>query len=89
MAEALRNRPSNPGGLLVIEGFHRDATRDRTIGGAVVLIPRLPALFRQLRVVRYEEPVTDADFGLGKSAPGAVLRRAAGVARSAGSRLSC
>ena len=67
MAEALQ-RALKPGGVLVIEGFHRDATRDRTIGGAVVFdTGELPALFRQLRVVRYEEPVTDADFGSAKA----------------------
>jgi SAM-dependent methyltransferase len=53
-----------PGGILVIEGFHRDATKNGGIGGGVVFdTAELPALFPQLRVVRYEEPVTDADFG--------------------------
>ena len=63
MAEVLQ-RALKPGGVLVIEGFHRDATKNRPIGSAVVFdTGELPALFRQLRVVRYEEPVTDADFG--------------------------
>jgi len=53
-----------PGGVLVIEGFHRDATKSGPIGGAVVFdTGELPPLFPQLRVVRYEEPVADADFG--------------------------
>jgi len=60
-------RALKPGGVLVIEGFHRDATRSGPIGGAVVFdTAELPGLYRQLRVVRYEEPVTDADFGAGK-----------------------
>ena len=63
MAEVLQ-RALKPGGVLVIEGFHRDATKNRPIGSPVVFdTGELPALFRQLRVVRYEEPVTDADFG--------------------------
>jgi SAM-dependent methyltransferase len=53
-----------PGGVLVIEGFHRDATKDRPIGGAVVFdTGELPKLYSELRVVRYEEPVAMADFG--------------------------
>jgi hypothetical protein len=57
-------RALKSGGVLVIEGFHRDATKGRPIGGAVVFdTGELPALFPQLRVVRYEEPVADADFG--------------------------
>jgi 2-polyprenyl-3-methyl-5-hydroxy-6-metoxy-1,4-benzoquinol methylase len=53
-----------PGGILVIEGFHRDATKSRPIGGAVVFdTGELPNLYTQLRVVRYEEPVAMADFG--------------------------
>ena len=60
-------RALKPGGVLVIEGFHRDATKSGPIGGAVVFdTGELPPLFPQLRVVRYEEPVTDADFGLMK-----------------------
>jgi 2-polyprenyl-3-methyl-5-hydroxy-6-metoxy-1,4-benzoquinol methylase len=56
-----------PGGVVVIEGFHRDATKNATIGGAVVFDSgELPSLFPKLRQVRYEEPVADADFGAGK-----------------------
>jgi len=66
MVEVLQ-RALKPGGVLVIEGFHRDATRDLSIGSARVFdTGELPALYSQLRVVRYEEPVTDADFGLAK-----------------------
>jgi 2-polyprenyl-3-methyl-5-hydroxy-6-metoxy-1,4-benzoquinol methylase len=57
-----------PGGIVVVEGFHRDATRGRSIGGAVVFeTGELPALFRQLRSVRYEEPIGTPDFGQEKS----------------------
>jgi 2-polyprenyl-3-methyl-5-hydroxy-6-metoxy-1,4-benzoquinol methylase len=60
-------RALKPGGVLVIEAFHRDATKGRSIGGAVVFdTGELPALYPQLRVVRYEEPVATADFGLSK-----------------------
>lgn len=57
-------RALRPGGILIIEGFHRDAARGRSIGGGVVFdTGELPKLFPGLRVVRYEEPVSKADFG--------------------------
>jgi SAM-dependent methyltransferase len=57
-------RALKPGGVLVIEGFHRDATKGRSIGGGVVFdTGELPLLYPQLRVVRYEEPLATADFG--------------------------
>ena len=57
-------RALRPGGIVLLEAFHRDATRGRTIGEAVVFNSgELPALFRELRVIRYEEPVATADFG--------------------------
>jgi hypothetical protein len=57
-------RALKPGGALVIEGFHRDASKMGPIGGNVVFdTGELPPLFPPLRVVRYEEPVADADFG--------------------------
>ncbi len=60
-------RALKPGGILVIEAFHRDATKGRSIGGAVVFgTGELPGLFPRLRVVRYEEPIGDADFGGGR-----------------------
>jgi len=63
MAEVFE-RALKPGGVLVIEAFHRDATKGRSIGGAVVFdTGQLPALFPQLRAVRYEEPIVRADFG--------------------------
>lgn len=60
-------RALKPGGVLVVEAFHRDATKGRSIGGGVVFdTGELPALFPHLRVVRYEEPLATADFGLDK-----------------------
>jgi 2-polyprenyl-3-methyl-5-hydroxy-6-metoxy-1,4-benzoquinol methylase len=60
-------RALKPGGVLVVEAFHRDATKGSSIGGAVVFdTGELPTLFPHLRVVRYEEPLATADFGLDK-----------------------
>jgi len=57
-------RALKPGGILLIEAFHRDATKGRSIGGGVVFdTGELPSLFSGLRVIRYEEPVETADFG--------------------------
>jgi SAM-dependent methyltransferase len=60
-------RALKPGGVLVLEAFHRDATKGRPVGGAVVFdTGELPALYPQLRVVRYEEPIAESDFGQAK-----------------------
>jgi SAM-dependent methyltransferase len=64
MVETLE-KALKPGGVLVIEGFHRDATKGRSIGGGVVFdTGLLPGLYKDLRVVRYEEPLGIADFGM-------------------------
>jgi len=53
-----------PGGMVVVEGFHRDATKTRPIGGGVVFDSNeLPKIFTGLRVVKYEEATTTSDFG--------------------------
>jgi 2-polyprenyl-3-methyl-5-hydroxy-6-metoxy-1,4-benzoquinol methylase len=53
-----------PGGMVVVEGFHRDATKSRTIGGAVVFdTNELLQLFSTLRIVRYEDADGVGDFG--------------------------
>lgn len=53
-----------PGGMVIVEGFHRDATKTRPIGGSVVFDSNeLPKIFAGFRVVRYEEPTTTSDFG--------------------------
>jgi hypothetical protein len=57
-------RALKPGGVVVIEAAHRDATQGRSIGGGVVYeTGKLPTMFPELRVVRYEEPVAVSDFG--------------------------
>jgi 2-polyprenyl-3-methyl-5-hydroxy-6-metoxy-1,4-benzoquinol methylase len=54
-----------PGGMVVIEGFHRDATKTRSIGGAVVFdTNELLQIFPGLRVVQYQDTTGVADFGL-------------------------
>jgi hypothetical protein len=58
-------RALRPGGMMVLEGFHRDATKGRPIGGAVVFdTNELPQLFSKLRVIRYEDTNGVSDFGL-------------------------
>ncbi len=53
-----------PRGIVVVEAFHRDATKGRSVGGAVVFdTGELIKIFPDLRVVRYEEPMAIADFG--------------------------
>jgi len=53
-----------PGGLVVIEGFHRDATKNASIGGGVVFdTNELLTLFDALRVVQYEDANAVGDFG--------------------------
>lgn len=54
-----------PGGLVVLEAFHRDATKTRSIGSGVVYDSNeLLRLFNQFRIVRYEDAEGDADFGI-------------------------
>jgi 2-polyprenyl-3-methyl-5-hydroxy-6-metoxy-1,4-benzoquinol methylase len=56
-------RALRPGGMVVVEAFHRDATKTRSIGGGVVFdTNELLELFAALRVVRYEDTETVADF---------------------------
>ena len=57
-------RALRPGGMVVVEAFHRDATKTRSIGSAVVFdTNELLKLFAALRVVRYEDTESVADFG--------------------------
>jgi SAM-dependent methyltransferase len=61
-------RALKPGGIVVIEGFHRDVTRNRPVGGAVVFdTNELLTLFSKLRVLRYEDADATSDFGGGGS----------------------
>lgn len=53
-----------PGGMVIVEGFHRDATKTQPIGGSVVFdTNELPKIFTGFRVVRYEEVDAASDFG--------------------------
>lgn len=57
-------RALRPGGMVVVEAFHRDAARTRSIGGAVVFdTNELLKVFAPLRAVRYEDAEAAADFG--------------------------
>ena len=54
-----------PGGLLVLEGFHRDAIEKARIGeGVVFATNEMKKLYAGagLKILRYEEPVGVADF---------------------------
>ena len=56
-------RALRPGGMVVVEGFHRDATKTQPIGLAVVFdTNELLQLFSALRVVRYEDTNAVGDF---------------------------
>ena len=58
-------RALRPGGMVMIEGFHRDATKAHPIGGAVVFdTNELLKLYGALRVLRYEDSDGIGDFGL-------------------------
>jgi SAM-dependent methyltransferase len=53
-----------PGGSVVVEAFHRDATRIDRLGDDVVFdTNELPKLFERFRVIRYEDTEAVADFG--------------------------
>jgi 2-polyprenyl-3-methyl-5-hydroxy-6-metoxy-1,4-benzoquinol methylase len=61
----LVRRALRPGGMVVLEAFHRDATKTRPIGGAVVFDSNeLLKLYGGLRIVRYEDAAAVGDFGL-------------------------
>ena len=57
-------RALRPGGLVLIEGFHRDATKVQPIGSGVVFdTNELLKLYTGLRAVRYEDIDSIGDFG--------------------------
>lgn len=61
-------RALRPGGMVILEGFHRDATKTQSIGGGVVFeTNELLRLFAGLRVVRYEDTNAVGDFGLSQT----------------------
>lgn len=56
-----------PGGLVFVEGFHRDATKERKIGGGGVFdTGELRKLFTGFRILRYEEVEGLGDYSLEK-----------------------
>jgi SAM-dependent methyltransferase len=58
-------RALRPGAIVIVEAFHRDATRDGPVGGGVVFDSNeLLLLFKDLRVIRYEDAKAVSDFGL-------------------------
>jgi SAM-dependent methyltransferase len=61
-------RALRSGGMVVLEGFHRDATKNGPIGGSVVFdTNELLQLFSGFRVIRYEDVEAVADFGRGNT----------------------
>lgn len=57
-----------PGGLIIVEGFHHDATKGSSIGGGVVFqTNELLTLFTGFRVLQYEDAQAKADFGPGQT----------------------
>jgi SAM-dependent methyltransferase len=53
-----------PGGVVVVEAFHRDATKNASIGGGVVFDNNeLLRLFDKFRVIHYEDAEATGDFG--------------------------
>lgn len=55
-------RALKPGGILVVEAFHVDATIGHRIGGSICETGELPHLFQALRTVHYDEPIAQPDF---------------------------
>ncbi len=53
-----------PGGVVVLEAFHRDALKTGPIGGGVVYDSNeLVRMFDGLRILRYEDQEAEPDFG--------------------------
>lgn len=53
-----------PGGMVVVEAFHRDATKTERMGDEVVFdTNELLRLFERCRVIRYEDTEDVGDFG--------------------------
>ena len=54
-----------PGGVVVLEAFHRDATKETPVGGGVVYdTNELLKLFDDFRILHYEDTHAVGDFGL-------------------------
>lgn len=62
------HRALRPGGLVVLEAFHEDATREASIGrGVVYESNELLERFSSFRILRYEDEWATADFGRGET----------------------
>jgi hypothetical protein len=75
-----------PGGIIVVEGFHRDLNRRGLQGGYIgYRSNELLRAFDRLRVLYYEDTIGSADWGSGQEAPvvrfGAVREQPAGDSR--------
>ncbi len=58
-------RSLKPGGIVVVEAFHRDALQQSPVGSAVVFESNeLLKIFSGMRVLRYEDVDAIGDFGL-------------------------
>lgn len=58
------HRALRPGGLVVLEAFHEDATKNASIGRGVVFeTNELLELFSSFRILSYEDTTATADFG--------------------------
>lgn len=60
-----------PGGILVVEAFHKDSLKAMKIGGSICGTGELPHAFQGLRTLHYEEPVAQPDWA---QKPGRVVR---------------
>jgi hypothetical protein len=59
-----------PGGIIVVEGFHRDLNRQGLQGGYIgYRSNELLRAFDRLRVLYYEDTVGPADWERGEQAP--------------------
>ena len=68
-------RALKPGGIVVVEAFHRDATRQRPVGGGVVFDSNeLLNLFARLRVLRYEDADATSDLAVRAREPSGCAR---------------
>lgn len=58
------HRSLKPGGLVMLEAFHEDATKESSIGrGVVYETNELLERFSDFRILRYEDTTAPADFG--------------------------
>jgi len=61
-------RALRPGGLVILEAFHEDATKNASIGRGVVYgTNELLERFSGFRILHYEDTTASADFGRGET----------------------